>query len=174
VKRARPDVETVLLRGNVDTRLRKLDEGQYDAIILALAGLRRLGLEQHATTVFETSEWLPALAQGAIGIEIRESDALAKQAIAPLDHAPSAIALACERAFQSALDGSCRTPIGGLATVVGQTLSFRGEVLAPDGSDAASTAFEVVLGANAKEDAARAGRDAGLALKPKAAPWLAA
>jgi hydroxymethylbilane synthase len=173
VKRARPDVETVLLRGNVDTRLRKLDEGEYDAIILALAGLRRLGVEARATTILDTSEWLPALAQGAIGIESRKTDAIATQAIAPLDDATSSIALACERAFQAALDGSCRTPIGGLATVQGNKLVFRGEVLAPDGSDAAETAFEVALGPNAHDDAARAGREAGLALKPKASPWLA-
>jgi len=174
VKRARPDVETVLLRGNVDTRLRKLDEGEYDAIILALAGLRRLGLAERATTILATSEWLPALAQGAIGIEIRESDESALHAIAPLDDAPSSTALACERAFQSALDGTCRTPIGGLATIKGSKLSFHGEVLAPDGSDAAETSFEVALGANAHSDAARAGREAGLVLKPKATPWLAA
>jgi hydroxymethylbilane synthase len=174
VKRARPDVETVLLRGNVDTRLRKLDEGEYDAIILALAGLRRLGLAARATTILDTAEWLPALAQGAIGIEIRESDVAAMSAIAPLDDASSSVALACERAFQAALDGTCRTPIGGLATIKGATLSFRGEVLAPDGSDAATTSFEIALGANSRDDAARAGRDAGLALKPKATPWLAA
>lgn len=172
VRRARPDVETVLLRGNVDTRMRKLDEGQFDAIILALAGLSRLGLAERATWILDPREWLPALAQGAIGVEIREDDAAAREAVSKLDDPVSATALACERAFQSALDGSCRTPIGGLAAVSGSTLLFRGEVLAPDGSDAVETSFRTLLGSDALGDAARAGREAGLRLKPKAARWL--
>jgi len=172
VKRARPDVETVLLRGNVDTRLRKLDDGSYDAIILALAGLRRLGVAERATMIIETENWLPALAQGAVGVEIRADDARAREALRPLDHAPSAIAVACERAFQAALDGSCRTPIGGLAKVSGAKLSFHGEVLAPDGSDFVETRFDTGLGHDPVNEAAKAGRDAGLALKPKAVRWL--
>jgi hydroxymethylbilane synthase len=170
LKRARPDAETVLLRGNVDTRLRKLDDGKYDAIILALAGLRRLGLEARVTRTLD--DWLPALAQGAIGIEVRETDARTTGLVKRLDHAPSAIAVACERAFQSALDGSCRTPIAGLATIDGSKLSFRGEVLAPDGSDFVATAFEIALGQNPEEEAVRAGNEAGLTLKPKAKGWL--
>jgi hydroxymethylbilane synthase len=173
VKRARPDVETVLLRGNVDTRLRKLDEGQYDAIIIALAGLSRLGLAERATWILDPREWLPALSQGAIGIEVRESDTVTQEAARKLDDPVTATALACERAFQSALDGSCRTPIGGLAALSGSTLLFRGEVLAPDGSDAAETSLKTQLGSDALGDAARAGREAGLTLKPKAARWLA-
>ena len=173
VKRARPDVETVLLRGNVDTRLRKLDEGHYDAIILALAGLERLGLADRVTWILEPIEWLPALAQGAIGVEIRVDDADTGKAVHRLDDPVSATALACERAFQAALDGSCRTPIGGFAALAGSTLLFRGEVLAPDGSDAAETSFKTQLGSDALSDAARAGRRAGLALKPRAARWLA-
>ena len=173
VKRARPDVETVLLRGNVDTRLRKLDEGQYDAIIIALAGLSRLGLAERATWILDPLEWLPALSQGAIGIEVRESDLVTQEAVRKLDDPVTATALACERAFQSALDGSCRTPIGGLAALSGSTLLFRGEVLAPDGSDAAETSLKTQLGSDALGDAARAGREAGLTLKPRAARWLA-
>jgi hydroxymethylbilane synthase len=173
VKRARPDVETVLLRGNVDTRLRKLDEGQYDAIIIALAGLSRLGLAERATWILDPREWLPALSQGAIGIEVRESDLVTQEAVRKLDDPVTATALACERAFQSALDGSCRTPIGGLAALSGSTLLFRGEVLAPDGSDAAETSLKTQLGSDALGDAARAGREAGLTLKPRAARWLA-
>lgn len=172
LKRARPDVACVLLRGNVDTRLAKLDSGQMDAIILALAGLKRLGLDQgRPMYVLPTEEWLPSLAQGAVGIEIRSADARARAAVAPLDHEPSALALACERAFQGALDGSCRTPIAGLARISGSTLRFRGEVLAPDGSDSVATAFE--FSNYGKEESARAGREAGESLKPQAARWLA-
>jgi hydroxymethylbilane synthase len=170
--RARPDSTCVNLRGNVDTRLAKLDTGMMDAILLALAGLTRLGLASHASHILPTDEWLPSLGQGAIGIEIRAGDSRAAEALRPLDHAPTAIALACERAFQAALDGSCRTPIAGLATIEGSMLSFRGEVLAPDGSDAAGTEFRITLGKNAKEEAARAGLEAGEALRPRAERWL--
>ena len=172
VSRARPDVELSLLRGNVDTRLNRLEAGDYDAIILALAGLRRLGLDGRATTPLEPKNWLPALAQGAVGVEIRESDADARAALAPLNDAATEIALACERAFQAALDGSCRTPIGGLATLSDSKLSFHGEVLSPDGKNSADTLFELALGADPVGEAARAGRDAGLKLKSRVAPWL--
>jgi hydroxymethylbilane synthase len=173
IARARPDLELVPLRGNVDTRLAKLDAGNFDATLLAFAGLKRLGLESRATSLLAASEWLPALAQGAIGIEIRQSDARTITAIAGLNDENTAVALACERAFQFALDGSCRTPIAGLAVIAGRRLSFRGEVIAPDGSDFAATNFEIDLGKNALREAADAGREAGLALKPRAAPWLA-
>ena len=172
IRRVRPDLVPVLLRGNVDTRLRKLEEGEFDAILLALAGLRRLGLEKHVTEVLSTDEWLPSLAQGAVGIEIREDDHRTRSAVAPLDHEPTAIALACERAFQAALDGSCKTPIAGLAVWQEGRLSFRGEVLAPDGSDYATTGFVVEHIKCGKEEAVRAGREAGIALKPRAAGWL--
>ncbi|HTQ12579.1 MAG TPA: hydroxymethylbilane synthase [Rhizomicrobium sp.] len=173
VGRARPDLETVLLRGNVDTRLGKLDAGQFDAMLLAMAGLKRLGLAARATAALDAGQWLPALAQGAIGIEIREPDGATRAAVAELNHRDTEIALACERAFQAALDGTCRTPIGGLATVAGGKLSFRGEVLAPDGGGHADTRFEMPLGTDAVREAAAAGREAGLALKPRAKAWLA-
>jgi len=172
VLRARPDANCVILRGNVDTRLAKLDSGSVDAILLALAGLKRLGLSVRAAYILSTDEWLPSLGQGAIGIEIREEDARAAQAVEPFDHASSSIALACERAFQAALNGSCRTPVAGLATFDDGVLSFRGEVLAPDGSDAAETALRITLGNNAKDEAAAAGRKAGEGLRPRAAHWL--
>src|SRR5471032_2346083 len=146
VARSRPDLDIVLLRGNVDTRIRKLDDGEMDAIFLAYAGLKRLGLQARATAVLDPKIWLPSLGQGVIGIEIRDDDAEARDKLAFLNHRPSQIALACERAFQSALDGSCRTSIAGLAIVDGNALSFRGEVLAPDGSDAVSTNFAISLG----------------------------
>ncbi len=173
VARARPDIQIALLRGNVDTRLAKLEAGDYDAIILAYAGLKRLGLEARATAVLPVETWLPALAQGAIGIETREADARTRAAIAGLNDPPTEIALACERAFQLALDGSCRSAIGGIATIAGNTLSFRGEVLAPGGSEFTETCFSLELGAEPVAQAARAGREAGLTLKPRAAHWLA-
>jgi len=171
VARQRRDLEIVLLRGNVDTRLAKLDAGEIDAAILAYAGLKRLGLEHRATMVLPFEAWLPALSQGAIGIEVREGDATV-ESVAALNHSPTAVALACERAFQQALDGSCTTPIGGLAEFADGRLRFRGEVLAPDGSGFADTALERVLGNDPLTEAAVLGREAGLALKPHAAQWL--
>ena len=170
--RRRPDLEVVLLRGNVDTRLRKLDDGEMDAMFLALAGLKRLGLQERATAILDPKMWLPSLGQGVVGIEIRETDTQAREVTGLLNHVPSEIALSCERAFQAALDGSCRTPIAGLATIDGDTLSFNGEVLAPDGSETAQTSFAVALGANPRESAPRAGREAGEALKPRVKQWL--
>jgi hydroxymethylbilane synthase len=173
VRRARADLVPVLLRGNVDTRLGKLDGGGMEAIVLALAGLKRLGLETRVRNVLPTDDWLPSLAQGAIGIEIRRSDGRAAAAVAPLDHAETAIALACERAFQEALDGSCRSPIAGLAKFDGTALTFRGEVLAPDGSVSAGVVLERKHIGCGKEEAALAGREAGNELKPRAERWLA-
>ena len=172
VARARPDLEVLLLRGNVDTRLAKLDAGQYDAILLAYAGLKRLGLEARITSLLPLQDWLPALAQGAIGIETRADDARTVAAVAQLNDRESEVALACERAFQAALDGSCRTPIGGVAIHAGTRLMFRGEVLAPDGSDSVSTGFEIELRGDFLQAAAEAGHGSGLALRPSAAQWL--
>jgi hydroxymethylbilane synthase len=173
VARRRPDLNLVLLRGNVDTRLRKLDAGEMDAIFLAYAGLKRLGLGDRATEILSASDWLPSLGQGVLGIEIRKTDTWVREALGFLNDEASEVALLCERAFQAALDGSCRTPIAGLARVEGGMLSFRGEVLAPDGSDFATTHFTVALGRNLREAAENAGRDCGLALKPRVAKWLA-
>jgi hydroxymethylbilane synthase len=172
VARARPDLEILSLRGNVDTRLAKLDAGTFDAILLAYAGLKRLGLESRITSLFPTDTWLPALSQGAVGIQIAKQDDAVVEWLRGVNDSMSEIALACERAFQLALDGSCRTAIGGLATITDGVLAFRGEVLAPDGHDFAVTEFTKELGASPLEDAAAAGREAGLALKPRAAPWL--
>jgi hydroxymethylbilane synthase len=173
VLRARPDLEVVLLRGNVDTRLRKLDAGEMDAMLLAYAGLKRLGVQDRATRVLSTSDWLPSLGQGVIGIEIRETDTPAGEMLAVLNHQPSQIAVLCERAFQAALDGSCRTPIAGLAHASNGMLEFRGEVLAPDGSDAVATSASTALGGNPCATAEKIGRERGLLLQPQAAKWLA-
>jgi hydroxymethylbilane synthase len=173
VMRARPDLETVLLRGNVDTRIAKLDAGTLDAILLAYAGLKRLGLAARVTSLLSPDDWLPALAQGAIGIEIRKGDVRTASFIRLLNDATTEVALACERAFQSALDGSCRTPIGGLATFTDGRLAFRGEVLAPDGRDFVEAQLDKVLGADVVREAENAGRELGLELKPRVARWLA-
>lgn len=170
--RARPDLEIGLLRGNVDTRLGKLDSGELDAILLAFAGLKRLGLGDRPTALLEPDVWLPALAQGAIGIEIREDDAATHAAVAPLHDPATAIALSCERGFQAALDGSCRTPIAGLAQHSDGHLVFRGEVISPDGRAFVDTSLDVPLDIAALEDAARLGCEAGLSIKPRCSAWL--
>jgi hydroxymethylbilane synthase len=173
VARARPDLQIRLLRGNVDTRLGKLDAGDYDAMLLAVAGLKRLGLESRIAAYLDTKDWLPALAQGAIGIEIRETDTHAREITAQLNDKTTEVALACERAFQAALDGSCRTSIGGLAVFEDNVLHFRGEVLAPDGSAFADTSFAENLGADPRNHAEALGRASGEALKPRVKQWLA-
>lgn len=129
----RPDLEIVDFRGNVGTRLAKLDAGEVQATLLAMAGMARLGLDtpRHA---IDPEEMLPAACQGAIGIEIRLGDAAIDPVCAALNHAPSAIAVAAERAFLSTLDGSCRTPIAGLATVADGNVRFDGLVASLDGT----------------------------------------
>lgn len=124
------------LRGNVQTRMRKLEEGVVDATLLAMAGLRRLGLADRVSSALEAEDMLPAVAQGAIGITCRVDDRAALARLAPLDHAESHVRVLAERAFLAVLDGSCRTPIGGLAELTGGGLVFRGLVIRPDGSQA--------------------------------------
>ncbi len=164
-KRARPDLKVTMLRGNVETRLRKLDEGQVDATLLALAGLKRLGLEEHATHIMSTREFLPAVAQGAIGIEAREDDPRVRDALSRIDHADTFTAISCERAFLAALDGSCKTPIGGYATVSGDAIEFRGLIARPDGS-----AAHDIDGTGHRDDAKKIGDEAGRELKHRAGP----
>lgn len=130
----RPDLDIRLLRGNVDTRLRKLDEGQYDAIILASAGLKRLQLEARIRSTLPASECLPAIGQGAIGLECRSDDADTLALIQPLQHAPTRICLDAERALNAALGGSCQLPVAGFAQLQGDNLSLEGRVGMPDGS----------------------------------------
>jgi hydroxymethylbilane synthase len=165
VRRMRPDLRVVNFRGNVETRLRKLDEGAADATLLALAGLKRLGLAQAATAILATEEFLPAVGQGALAIETRAADARVRDLVAAIDHADTSTALTAERAFLAVLDGSCRTPIAGHATIAAQALQFRGLILRPDGSEAHETAC-----GGSREDAAAIGAEAGRELKRLAPP----
>jgi hydroxymethylbilane synthase len=131
--RIRPDLEPVQFRGNVQTRLRKLEEGIAAATFLAVAGLNRLGLSQHISKVMEMDEMLPAVAQGAIGIEIKSSNERARKLVDAIHHADTGIAVSCERAFLAELEGSCRTPIAGHAWIKNGALRFRGQLLSEDG-----------------------------------------
>ena len=161
----RPDLRVVEFRGNVQTRLRKLEEGVAEATFLAMAGLRRLGMAEVAKGPIEAEEMLPAVAQGAIGIEQRAADAAVSALLAPLNDGPTAARLAAERAFLAGLDGSCRTPIGGLAELTGDRLRFRGEILRPDGSERHATERE-----GPASDAARMGADAAAELRARGGP----
>jgi len=130
----RPDLNFCLLRGNVGTRLRKLEDGVCDATMLACAGLRRLEAEHEITQAIDVDVMLPAPAQGTIGIEVRKDNAAMQALLAPLNHYETQLAITAERAFLKALDGSCRTPIAALAEIKGHQMRFRGEVIAKDGS----------------------------------------
>jgi len=170
VKRLRPDVSVVPLRGNVETRLKKLDAGEVDATLLALAGLKRLGLADKATSLLDVEEFLPAAGQGTITIETRIDDARTRDLLTKIDHADTSLALLAERAFLGVLDGSCRTPIAGHAVFVGDRLSFRGMILRPDGSE-----FFETSRSGGRRDAEALGADAGAELKRRAPPdfWAA-
>jgi hydroxymethylbilane synthase len=135
LRHARPDLRLELLRGNVDTRLRRLDEGELDAILLACAGLERLGIAQHVTQQLPLQLSLPAVGQGVIGIECRDDDARARGALAALHHAESYTRLVAERAFAATLGGSCHSPIAAHASLQGGTLTVHGFIGAPDGSE---------------------------------------
>jgi hydroxymethylbilane synthase len=163
VKRLRPDVAAAMLRGNVETRLRKLEAGEVDATLLAVAGLKRLGLLAAVTAILDPDTFVPAVGQGAIGIEARADDAKTRAFVEAIDDADTAAAVAAERAFVAVLDGSCRTPIGGYAKIEGGTLRFRGIIVKPDGSEA----FEI-LREGRRENAAALGADAGRELRDRA------
>lgn len=165
VKRLRPDLAVVPLRGNVETRLRKIEAGDADATVLAVAGLKRLGLMAAATMVLDIDEFLPAVGQGAIGIETRVDDARTRALTATVNDADTATALAAERAFLAVLDGSCRTPIAGYARVRDGQVHFRGMIAKTDGSEALD-----VLREGPAADAVALGADAGRELKDRASP----
>ncbi len=165
VKRLRPDLRVVPIRGNVETRLRKLDAGVADATVLALAGLKRLGLDSVASSIFEMDEFLPAVGQGAIAVETRIDDAATRALLAPINDPDTAIALAAERAFLAELDGSCRTPIAGHAMITAGSVHFRGQILKADGSQVFEATREGSI-----HDAAALGADAGRELKRRGGP----
>jgi hydroxymethylbilane synthase len=165
VKRLRPDLAIVPLRGNVETRLRKIENGDADATVLALAGLKRLGLVGAATAVLDLDEFLPAVGQGAIGIETRDDDTKTAALVEAINDADTATALATERAFLAVLDGSCRTPIAGHARVIDGVVRFRGLIAKTDGSEALEVSRE-----GARADAVALGTDAGRELKARAGP----
>ena len=162
LKMLRPDLAVVPLRGNVETRLKKIAEGVADATILALAGLKRLGLERAAVAVLEPDAFLPAVGQGAIGLETRANDDKTRQLIAPINDPATLTAVTAERAFLAVLDGSCKTPIAGHARIAGAALSFRGLIAKPDGSKSFVAARE-----GAVIDAVAIGADAGRELKAR-------
>ena len=163
VLRMRPDLDVGIFRGNVQTRLRKLENGEAEGTLLALAGLRRLQMEDVASEVLPVERFPPALGQGAICIESRIGDERVRKLVDAIRHEETGIALACERAFLATLDGSCRTPIAGHATVEGSRLEFHGMILMPDGSQVHEIAAKGLVSA-----AARIGADAGARIRDKA------
>ena len=159
----RPDIKFALLRGNVGTRLEKLKSGACDATFLACAGLKRLGQEEVITEAIEGDIMLSAPAQGAIGVEIRKTDIEVQKAVAPLNHRPTELAITAERAFLTALDGSCRTPIAALARLDDDILSFSGEVISKDGSLRFFRYSQILCGT--REEALAMGYSLGLEIR---------
>ncbi len=163
VKRLRPDLSVVPFRGNVETRLKKLDAGEVDATLLAMAGLNRLGLASAATAPLDLDDFVPAVGQGVIALETRIDDETTRAKLAAVDDAAAVTALTAERAFLAELEGSCRTPIAGHARIDRDALRFRGLIAKPDGSECYDTAR-----AGAAADAAALGRDAAQELRRRA------
>jgi hydroxymethylbilane synthase len=163
-RRLRPDLRIVPFRGNVHTRLQKLLDGVADATLLAMAGLNRLGEAHRATAVLDTEHFMPAPAQGAIGIAIRSDDPRSAQLVLPLDHAPTHRAILAERTMLAILDGSCRTPVGALSRDQGGRMTLKGEILSLDGQTSFRSEAEgddpTALGAEVGRDlVAQAGDD---------------
>jgi len=165
LKAVRPDLKVVEFRGNVQTRLKKLGDGVASCTFLAMAGLNRLGRDDVPAVPIAPEDMLPAVAQGAIAIERRQDDARVAALLEAVHHGPTGQRLAAERAFLAALDGSCETPIAGLAELDGATLRLRGEILRPDGSERLS---DDVTGA--VEDGAEIGRAMAAGLLKRAGP----
>ena len=161
----RPDLKVVEFRGNVQTRLKKLNEGVAECTFLAMAGLNRLAMADVPATAIETNDMLPAVAQGAIGIERRSDDSNTAAMLEAIHDVTTGQRLAAERAFLAALDGSCETPIAGLAELNGGSLRLRGEVLRPDGSEAIADAQTCAI-----EDGAKLGREMAAKLLATAGP----
>jgi hydroxymethylbilane synthase len=166
--RMRPDFNSVQFRGNVQTRLRKLQDGVAAATFLACAGLNRLGLSDKITCVMEMTDMLPAVAQGAIGIQFNAKSQKTDTLLDALNHPESAAAVSCERAFMAALEGSCRTPIAGHAVIEAGILKFRGEALTLDGKHCFTAERQ-----GAMSDAIMLGRDAGDDIKKRGGAMIA-
>jgi hydroxymethylbilane synthase len=161
----RPDLRVAALRGNVQTRLARLEAGEVDATLLAQAGLKRLGLEHLASAVLMPEELLPAVGQGAIGLECRAADEAVRALLAVVNHPPSSLCVHAERALLDALDGSCHTPIAGYAQIAAGRLRLRALIARPDGSECLTTER-----AGPPDDGPEMGRDAGLELRARAGP----
>lgn len=170
--RARPDLKALTLRGNVGTRLDKLARGEMDAIILAQAGLHRLALAPAGAEILDGENWLPALCQGAIGIEVRGADKRMRDLVTPINDEISASCIACERGFLAALDGSCRTPVAGLAKIANGKLHFRGEVLTLDGRNFWTASRAMMLPAHVTDALFALGREAALEIRETAGDQL--
>jgi hydroxymethylbilane synthase len=158
IRRMRPDIKVITFRGLVETRLRKLQEGQVDATLLALAGLKRLGKVNVITDILDPDNFPPAPAQGAICLESRIGDSRIDDLLAPINDTPTFDTVSCERAFLAALDGSCRTPIGGYAVCEGDQIRFSGLIITPDGRHQ----HAITIDGNRRDAAAlgtRAGQD---------------
>jgi hydroxymethylbilane synthase len=162
-----PHLKVENFRGNVQTRLRKLNEGSVQATLLALAGLKRLDMTQHITAILETEDMLPAIAQGAIGIACRTGDEKMEEYLASLNHEDTRLAITCERTFLATLDGSCRTPIAGLAQRTEDGCSFRGLVATPDGKQVLETSRK---GNFSHDDMVALAKDAGQELLKRGGP----
>ncbi|MDE2444923.1 MAG: hydroxymethylbilane synthase [Alphaproteobacteria bacterium] len=160
--RLRPDLATAPFRGNVQTRLKKLQDGVANATFLAVAGLRRLKLANKITRIMSMDEMLPSVAQGAIGIQINTRDEVSRRLLAPINHVATKTAVLCERGFMATLDGSCRTPIAGHAFIENGRLKFRGEALTLDGRHIFSAMREGGL-----NDGVKMGVDAGEEVKAR-------
>uniref|UniRef100_A0A7S4HQU2 Porphobilinogen deaminase, chloroplastic n=1 Tax=Odontella aurita TaxID=265563 RepID=A0A7S4HQU2_9STRA len=158
-----PTLKCVNFRGNVQTRLRKLDDGVVDATLLAIAGLKRMDMDDCATAVLDWDEMLPAVAQGAIGIQCRSDDERSLKYIDALNHPDTKACVDCERAFLEALDGNCKTPIAGQARIIDGKIEFRGLIAMPNGSVKYETESQGEIG-----DAKDIGRKAGEELKEEA------
>lgn len=163
IRRLRPDIKVITFRGLVDTRLRKLAEGEVDATLLAFAGLKRLGKTDVPTQLLDPTEFPPAPAQGAICIESRIGDRRILDLLDPINDRATFDAVTCERAFLGALDGSCRTPIAGYATVDGSDIRFAGMILTPDG-----TRWHDIKIDGKTQEAETLGRTAGETIRAKA------
>ena len=163
LKLKRPDLNVVEFRGNLQTRLKKMGDKVAEVTFLAMAGLNRLKMDEVARTAIEVEDMLPAIAQGAIGIERRVDDMRSADMLAAIHDGPTGQRLAAERAFLAALDGSCETPIGGLSILDGGSMRLRGEVLRPDGSDAITDDVTALI-----EDGPAAGREMATKMLEKA------